>query len=81
MSITDPATTGTTLANTNPLAIVPTTGTHYVIVMAHAKSNIPNGVLYLGTRLGTTNTLNPSSATTGQPVNMGTAAFTRIISV
>lgn len=82
MRITDPATTGTTMGNTSMFANVPTPNTHFLITMAYARSNVLNGVLYLGHRNSTgTNTIFPNTITTGQPVNMDTSNYRRIVSV
>lgn len=80
MSITDPATTGSTIGNDQSIVTINSADTHYIITMAWARANNTNGVLYLGYRSGTTNTLKPSATTAGQPVNL-TTSYKRIISV
>jgi hypothetical protein len=80
MTITDPATTGTTMGTVSP--VLTTTSPGYLITMAWGRSNVAsNAVIYLGYRTGTTNTLNPSAATTGQPANLNNTAWTRVTSV
>ncbi len=80
MSITDPAATGTTGGTTNPFYTSP--GGEYLIAIGWGKaSNATNGLFHLGYRSGTTNTLNPSSTSSGQPANLNDVSWSRIISV
>ncbi len=81
MAITDPATSGTTIGTTNPFVTVPGTG-YYLITIGWGKSNTANNALFhLGYRSGTTNTLNPSTTSTGQPANLNDVTWSRITSV
>lgn len=80
LTITDPATTGTTIGNT--AAVITTTAPGYLITIGWGRSNVAsNAVIYLGYRLNTTNTLNPSSTSTGQAANLNNTTWTRITSV
>jgi hypothetical protein len=81
MTITDPATSGTTLGTTNPFVTTTTAG-NYLIVMGWGKSNTAsNALFYLGYRTGTTNTLNPTTTTSGQAANINDATWSRVTSV
>lgn len=81
MAITDPATSGTTIGTTNPFVTVPGTG-YYLITIGWGKSNTANNALFhLGYRSGTTNTLNPSTTSTGQAANLNDVTWSRITSV
>lgn len=80
MTITDPATSGTTLGTTNP--VLTTTSAGYLIAIGWGKSNTAsNALFYTGYRTGTTNTLNPTTTTSGQPANINNTSWSRVVSV
>lgn len=81
MTITDPATSGTTMGTTNPFVTTTTAG-NYLITMGWGKSSsASNALFYLGYRTGTTNTLNPTSTATGQAANINDVTWSRVTSV
>lgn len=81
VSITDPATTGTTIGNTVP-TVTTTTGGNFLISMVWARSNVDdNARINIGYRSGTTNTLNPSATNAGQAPNMNSQGWSRVISI
>lgn len=80
MTITDPATSGSTIGTTNPFVTTAGAG-NYLISIGWGKSNVANNALfYLGYRSGTTNTINPASTSTGQPANLNDVTWSRISS-
>jgi hypothetical protein len=80
MSTLDPATSGTTINTTT--TVVTSTAPGYLITIGWGKASTPtNGVLYLGYRSGTTNTLNPSATAVGQSSNLNDVTWSRITSV
>lgn len=80
MTITDPATTGTTIGTVSPFVTTTTPG--YLITIGWGKSNTANNALFhLGYRTGTANTLNPTSTASGQPANLNDVTWSRIVSV
>lgn len=81
MTITDPATSGTTMGTTNPFVTTTTAG-NYLITMGWGKSSsASNALFYLGYRTGTSNTLNPTSTASGQAANINDVTWSRVTSV
>ncbi len=81
MTITDPATSGTTIGTLNPFVTTTSAG-NYLIVMGWGKSNTAsNALFYLGYRTGTSNTLNPTTTTSGQAANVNDVTWSRVTSV
>jgi hypothetical protein len=80
MTITDPATTGSTVGTTSP--VLTTTSSGYLITIGWGKSNTAsNALFHTGYRTGTINTLNPTTTTSGQPANLNDVTWSRIVSV
>jgi hypothetical protein len=80
MAIIDPATTGTTIGTTT--GWLTTTSPQFLITIGWGLSNTAsNALFHLGFRSGTTNTLNPTTTTSGQPANLNNVNWSRITSV